>query len=918
MAKLLRSSNVGTPFWFFLVVLLLLSGLALRALNLFPSFAPGTAIATCAGIVTWAGLVVFVVLLLRTISMAHDLLKALAAMWRPLLLVVAAGWLLFVNDQGRELGVSLMGEESLWRIGFLFFALIYWAGNNWHTARLGLRAATARGALPVPEGNEKWFYWPPRLLGVCAHLFAAINLSMAAWGLPLAAWGHSGDWLRWLAWTAPLAIVLATAFAWAVDYLSLSQRTERERAALVRWVRWGALVGETVLIGGLAVVAFALHAIPHGFLWGTISISLSAVVFLLFISWLRRGKPLGSDASRELRELDRQREWRQIAIFTVGFFVVAFAVAVAAWVSPVKVGRFFGSMVAAYFAFGALLAAVNFFEFVVGLAVERRVFGVDANPRVVTAYAGLFLLVLSLANGAVRPFHRVRLCEGANCVAPRASASPEERMTVQEAAEAWYEQAQKAHNRHPDEPIPMLVVATAGGGIRAAYWTATVLEKLQQDFAETDSGILPYLFAISGVSGGSVGAAAFDAALAARDEGAATSPKATDYLAEDFLAPALTSWIFIDASSNVLPDFGQGDRGVALEQGFEHASKGMLARPFLSFFPDRDAAKTHWRPILLLNGTHEETGKRIIVGHVKIERDVFLDSLDELHVLGKDVRASTAAHNSARFTYVSPAGNLGDKNGSVIDGGYFENYGALSALELARAARATLKNKSPAVKLVVLMISSDPGLDKTHTLVRIKETEKGGKCLLSTAERESPPTQGVNVSSAPQTKTGDPANYLSLDEAQVQNAYINELSAPFQGITNVREAHGTRAAAELAVEICTEFDESSKPSRAALLAQPSPQTQVGNTLANAKEASVAISDPATATPAKPYFAHLAMCKDHKKGEPAPVQPPLGWVLSDATRQAFPQLLKDCGNDEELAQLEAALGRRTAQRQAAVP
>ena len=51
--------------------------------------------------------------------------------------------------------------------------------------------------------------------------------------------------------------------------------------------------------------------------------------------------------------------------------------------------------------------------------------------------------------------------------------------------------------------------------------------------------------------------------------------------------------------------------------------------------------------------------------------------------------ASTAAHNSARFTYVSPAGKLvssrkGQNRGYVIDGGYFENYGALTALELAR------------------------------------------------------------------------------------------------------------------------------------------------------------------------------------------------------------------------------------------
>ena len=89
-----------------------------------------------------------------------------------------------------------------------------------------------------------------------------------------------------------------------------------------------------------------------------------------------------------------------------------------------------------------------------------------------------------------------------------------------------------------------------------------------------------------------------------------------------------------------------------------------MARPFLSFFRENDPAPDEnktpwWRPILLLNATHEETGNRIITSHVLIERNVFVDSLDTLQMLGKDVRASTAAHNSARFTYVSPAGNLG-------------------------------------------------------------------------------------------------------------------------------------------------------------------------------------------------------------------------------------------------------------------
>ena len=372
----------------------------------------------------------------------------------------------------------------------------------------------------------------------------------------------------------------------------------------------------------------------------------------------------------------------------------------------------------------------------------------------------------------------------------------------------------------------------------------------------------------------------------------------------------------MDAPSSFLPDLGQGDRGTTLERSFENASGGLLTRPFLSLFPYKTgpAAKGRapWRPILLLNATHEETGKRIITGHVLIERNVFIDSLDALHLLGKDVRASTAAHNSARFTYISPAGDLGDKRGSVIDGGYFENYGALSALELARAARWELRNEKPGVKLAILMISSDPGLEQAHELVRIKEAKDGGRCLVSVAEREGEPSDAAGNSQTP----NESPNYLSLDKNEVENAWINEFLAPFQGIKNVREAHGNRAAAELAVQICAEYPEpprsasgsapASQPPRAA---SQSPQTQTAATLDRAKNENVDQSPPAAASHENPYLAHLAMCMD---GKPAPVQPPLGWVLSKATQDAFVDLLNQCGNDHELTQLEIALGMQAQQ------
>ena len=126
----------------------------------------------------------------------------------------------------------------------------------------------------------------------------------------------------------------------------------------------------------------------------------------------------------------------------------------------------------------------------------------------------------------------------------------------------------------------------------------------------------------------------------------------------------------------------------------------------------------------------------------------------------------------------------------------------------------------------------------------------------------------------------------------------------------MREAHGNRAAAELAVQICAEFRKPESVPAAGVPApsSQSPQLQTAAPLDRAKYKSVEQSSPVVARHENPYFAHLAMCTEGKEGAPPPVQPPLGWVLSTATQQAFKRLLKQCDNGTELEQLEIAIGK----------
>src|SRR6266513_2481122 len=81
------------------------------------------------------------------------------------------------------------------------------------------------------------------------------------------------------------------------------------------------------------------------------------------------------------------------------------------------------------------------------------------------------------------------------------------RLTLRGALEQWTDRIRKtdATGKHP-----LFIVTTEGGGIRDAYWSATVLGTIQ----DTDEAFAKHLFAISGVSGGSLGAAVFDGLVA--------------------------------------------------------------------------------------------------------------------------------------------------------------------------------------------------------------------------------------------------------------------------------------------------------------------------------------------------------------------------------------------------------------------
>ena len=312
-------------------------------------------------------------------------------------------------------------------------------------------------------------------------------------------------------------------------------------------------------------------------------------------------------------------------------------------------------------------------------------------------------------------------------------------------AEATFDAWLHARRLPAASAYPVFIVATEGGGLRAAYWTATVLGYLQ-DHWPGDDHFSDHVFAISGVSGGSLGAAVF-ASLIARggaDDAVVASCRggyeraARCVLAEDFLAPTLAFLLFPDAIQRFWPwPFASSDRARALELAWETSWRNTmgsdaLAAPFLDLWSGANGARRDV-PSLLFNGTVVEDGRRFIVSNMVIGDSEFPDAYDAFdpsaflfdadgrqlpgpqpkHGVAPELALSTAAHHSARFTFVSPAARIDRQDGAgvwgrVVDGGYHENSGAQTTNDLLTSIAPAVGRQGAAIHVYAILISNAP------------------------------------------------------------------------------------------------------------------------------------------------------------------------------------------------------------------
>lgn len=274
--------------------------------------------------------------------------------------------------------------------------------------------------------------------------------------------------------------------------------------------------------------------------------------------------------------------------------------------------------------------------------------------------------------------------------------------------------------RKTGDTANVYLVASEGGGARAALWTYETLKEMSLKIPNFKENILAY----SSVSGGSLGTVTFQF-LKNQIENKNIQKKADKFLNNDFLSPIMAYAMFPDALQRFVPfPIREFDRAAILEKTWEYdweRTFGNNEWNFKSGFMNYSVSLNK-KPdaLIFMNSTHIETGKRILISPVKLNQEHFYETTDLLGVTGKDISFSTATVLSARFPFLTPAGLIYDsenkKWGHAGDGGYYENLGISTILDVYSRLRIISEKMNIPVKVKIIFIRNNKYFGETTPL----------------------------------------------------------------------------------------------------------------------------------------------------------------------------------------------------------
>lgn len=640
------------------------------------------------------------------------LFKAFRLYLAGLLSVIGMYYLLIGVEQGIDVVIQA-GEY--WGPGlFATLAVPLWAGLIWYTCRVisyikqNKENELFEKRSPDDQRSDELYYehaipWQiyqhvPRWLAY--NCFVAIQV--AIFNLPTF-WDLSG-WLMISIIAAHNALYFGLSIVWTKPNDKIKPVKYRSLIAPIAFVAIAAYVTFNVVYiflkgEGLSWQITGNHPLRHTFWLSVIALAMFVMQVLMVRIFIQRRELVDQRRTKTGLVTSRFLQWLKFNInynaaerpfFNWMNVFVAFTGSIyLSAIFSMYMADQIGPLAFALLAFGILTALSNFIS----------VFSIRWSFNVFVV-----LFVIAFLLGKIEDPYAVRLLE------TKKQAIFHNRPTPQQFLDKWF--ADK-WERKQDNPIykgkkyPVYLVLSNGGASRAGKWTTAVLSHLQ----DTSYAINPndtfndHVLSIAGASGGTVGNCAFYSLLKAYED-KKLEPKeklfsqhSDDFFSSDFLTFTLARLLGPDMMRHLFP-IPMDDRAAALENVLSNSGDPTLNKYFQTQV-DSVFDTSGKLPILYITTTQVDNGMPGVISSIKLsEGSQRNDVLSLVDRMGQEegngnLRLSTAAILSSRFPYVSPAGKVFDRY--YVDGGYFDNSGAGTVLELIRELKLflsdTAKNK---------------------------------------------------------------------------------------------------------------------------------------------------------------------------------------------------------------------------------
>lgn len=252
---------------------------------------------------------------------------------------------------------------------------------------------------------------------------------------------------------------------------------------------------------------------------------------------------------------------------------------------------------------------------------------------------------------------------------------------------------------------PVVFICAEGGAMRTGAFTAILLSYIQDHLLNKGIDFHKSIYAFSAVSGGFLGVSFFNAEaflnknneLLVRDSLMNGTMK---FFGSDFLAPVIGKMFYGDLINLFLPcRIERFDRAIALEKSWENAYQKILNKNGRNYFSDdymRIYSNNNY-PAIFANTTEVESGRQCWISNVIPDSTMFMSKERDLlnYKLHGGINYSTMINFSTRFPLISPGAMVrenDDQKLHYVDGGYVENTGSATMIEILKALSPALQD----------------------------------------------------------------------------------------------------------------------------------------------------------------------------------------------------------------------------------